>query len=692
MTKLIVDGKEIDVPPELTLLQACEVAGAEIPRFCFQDRLSIAGNCRMCLVEVVGIPKPQASCAMGVKDLPPNKDHSPKVISTRSPMVRKAREGVMEFLLINHPLDCPICDQGGECDLQDQAMAYGVDQSRFRENKRAVEDKYIGALVKTSMNRCIQCTRCVRFATEVAGVPELGAIGRGEDMEITTYLEEAMTSELQGNIVDLCPVGALTSKPYAFAARPWELNKTESIDVMDALGSAIRIDTRGREVMRILPRTNDDVNEEWISDKTRHVVDGLRTQRLDQPYVRSGGHLRPTSWTEAFAAIAAKVKQANARRIGGLVGDLASVEEIFALKDLMARLGVANLDCRQDGSALDPKWGRATYLFNSTIAAIDNADALLLVGANPRHDATVLNARIRKRWRLARNFAVGLIGANAPLTYPYDYLGAGPETLADVGRHSFAETMRKAEHPLLIVGADAVARPDGAAIASLAAKAAIDLGAVKDGWNGYSVLHTAASRVGALDLGFVPGEGGLNAAQMVAAGALDIVFLLGADEIDVAPGAFVVYVGTHGDRGASRADVVLPGAAYPEKSATYVNTEGRVQMATRAAFPPGDAREDWAILRALSDVLGKKLPYDSLAALRQALYKAYPLMMRIDEIVPGDAVEVQKLAALGGAADKAPFRSRIDDFYFTNPIARSSAVMAECSAIAHGRTAKTAAE
>ena len=408
MTKLIVDGKEIDVPPEYTLLQACETAGAEIPRFCFQDRLSIAGNCRMCLVEVVGIPKPQASCAMGVKDLPPNKDNSPKVISTRSPMVRKAREGVMEFLLINHPLDCPICDQGGECDLQDQAMAYGVDQSRFRENKRAVEDKYLGALVKTSMNRCIQCTRCVRFVTEVAGVPELGAIGRGEDMEITTYLEEALTSELQGNIVDLCPVGALTSKPYAFAARPWELNKTESIDVMDALGSAIRIDTRGREVMRILPRTNDDVNEEWISDKTRHVVDGLRTQRLDQPYVRSGGRLQPVSWSEAFAAIAAKMARANPRRVGAIVGDLAAVEEIFALKDLMTRLGVVNLDCRQDGAAFDPSWGRASYLFNSTIAGIESADALLLVGTNPRREAAVLNARIRKHWRASRNFPIGL--------------------------------------------------------------------------------------------------------------------------------------------------------------------------------------------------------------------------------------------------------------------------------------------
>ena len=523
-------------------------------------------------------------------------------------------------------------------------------------------------------------------------MPELGAIGRGEDMEITSYLEEALTSELQGNIVDLCPVGALTSKPYAFAARPWELNKTESIDVMDALGSAIRIDTRGREVMRILPRTNDDVNEEWISDKARHIIDGLRTQRLDQPYVRSGGRLQPATWSEAFAAIAAKMAGANSRRVGAVVGDLAAVEEIFALKDLMTRLGVVNLDCRQDGSVFDPSWGRASYLFNAGITGIESADALLLVGASPRREAAVLNARIRKHWRNARNFPIGLIGAKAPLTYSYDYLGAGPETLADIGRHSFAEGMRKAERPLVIVGADVFARPDGVAVASLAAKAAIDLGAIKDGWNGFSVLHTAASRVGALDLGFVPADGGLTALQMAAAGTLDIVFLLGADEIDVAPGAFVIYVGTHGDRGAARADIVLPGAAYPEKSATYVNTEGRVQMATRASFPPGDAREDWAILRALSDVLGKKLPYDSLSALRQALYKAHPHLQRLGQIAPGDAADVQKLAALGGTADKSPFHSSIEDFYFTNPIARASAVMAECSAIAHGRSAMTAAE
>jgi NADH-quinone oxidoreductase subunit G len=688
MTKLIVDGKEIDVPPEYTLLQACETAGAEIPRFCFHERLSIAGNCRMCLIEVQGTPKPQASCAIAVKELPPNKDGSPKVIYTKTPMVKKAREGVMEFLLINHPLDCPICDRGGECDLQDQAMAYGVDASRYAENKRAVEEKYIGPLVKTIMTRCIHCTRCIRFSSEVAGVPELGAIGRGEDMEITTYLEQAMSSELQSNVVDLCPVGALTSKPYAFAARPWELNKTQSIDVMDALGSAIRVDTRGREVMRILPRTNDDVNEEWISDKTRHVVDGLRTQRLDQPYLRVNGRLRPTRWKETFASIAGTVK-AGGKRIGAIAGDLAGVEEMFALKDLIGRLGSANIDARQDGAAFDPAWGRASYLFNATIAGIERADALLIVGSNPRREAAVLNARIRKRWR-AGNFPIGLIGEKADLTYTYDYLGAGADTLAGLDKSKFADALKAAERPLILVGAGVLARKDGAAIASLAAKAAVEFGAIKDGWNGFSILHTAASRVGALDLGLVPGKGGLDAAQM-AAGGVEVLFLLGADEIEVAPGPFVIYIGTHGDRGAHRADVILPGAAYTEKSAIYVNTEGRVQMASRAAFPPGDAREDWAILRALSDVLGHKLPYDSLSALRQAVFAAHPHLMRVDQIAPADAADIQKLAKLGGTPDKAPLRSPVTDFYLTNPIARASAIMAECSALANA-AAKTAAE
>ncbi|WP_137044661.1 NADH-quinone oxidoreductase subunit NuoG [Pseudolabrys sp. FHR47] len=691
MTKVVIDGQEIDVPPEYTLLQACEAAGAEIPRFCFHERLSIAGNCRMCLIEVKGgPPKPVASCAQNVRDLRPGPNGEPPVMFTKSPMVKKAREGVMEFLLINHPLDCPICDQGGECDLQDQAMAYGVDHTRYHENKRAVEDKYIGALVKTSMNRCIQCTRCIRFSAEVAGVSELGAIGRGEDMEITTYLEAAMTSELQSNVVDLCPVGALTSKPYAFTARPWELSKTPSIDVMDALGSAIRVDARGREVMRILPRTNDDINEEWISDKTRHVVDGLRTQRLDQPYVRENGRLRPASWKEAFAAIATKMRGVSPSRIGALAGQLAGVEEMFALKDLMAKLGVKNIDARYPGSPLHPKHGRASYIFNSTIAGIEQADAIMLIGTNPRKEAPVLNARIRKRWRQG-NLLVGVVGEQADLTYTYNYLGAGPDSLAQFVDHAPA----KAQKPMFIVGQGALNRDDGAAILAQLAKAAKSLGVIKDGWNGFNILHSEASLVGALDIGFVPGEGGLDTGAMLKANALDVMFLLGVDEVDVPAGAFVVYIGTHGDRGAHRADVILPGAAYTEKSATYVNTEGRVQLTTRAAFPPGDAREDWAILRALSEALGAKLPYDSLLGLRQALYAAYPHLARIDQIAPGEAASIEKLVSLGGTAEKSAMVSPVSDFYFTNPIARASAVMAECSALAKaaaGKPALTAAE
>jgi len=691
MTKLIVDGKEIDVPPEYTLLQACEAAGAEIPRFCYHERLSIAGNCRMCLVEVKGGPKPVASCAWGVRDCRPGPKGEPPEISTRSPMVKKAREGVMEFLLINHPLDCPICDQGGECDLQDQAMGYGVDTSRFAENKRAVEDKYLGALVKTSMNRCIQCTRCVRFSAEVCGAPEMGATGRGEDMEITTYLESALTSELQGNLVDICPVGALTSKPYAFAARPWELGKTQSVDVMDGVGSAIRVDTRGREVMRILPRINEAVNEEWISDKTRHVVDGLRTQRLDRPYIRQNGQLRAASWSEAFAAIAAKAGRLDGKRIGAIAGDLAAVEEMFALKELLAKCGSANLAV-QGGDAFDTKAGRASYIFNPTIAGIEQADALLIVGSNPRKEAAVLNARIRKRWRSGK-LKIGVVGAKADLTYDYDYLGAGTDSLGDLaaGKHSFAEVLKGAKNPIVLVGAGSLARHDGAAVLALAAKLAVDIGALKDGWNGFGVLQDTASRAGALDIGFAAGKGSLSVAQMTTFGTLDVLFLLGADDVKVPDGTFVVYIGTHGDRGAHRADVILPGAAYTEKSGLYVNTEGRVQIANRAAFPPGEAREDWAIVRALSDALGKKLPYDSLGALRQALFKVVPHLMRIDQIEPGKAADVKALAGKGGSVDKTPFKTSVEDFYLTNPIARASAVMAECSRLASGQML-TAAE
>ena len=686
MSKIIIDGKEIDVPAEYTLLQACEAAGAEVPRFCFHERLSIAGNCRMCLVEVKGgPPKPTASCAMAVKDLRPGPNGEPPVVETNSPMARKARQGVMEFLLINHPLDCPICDQGGECDLQDQAMAYGADSSRFSENKRAVEDKYIGALVKTSMNRCIQCTRCVRFVTEVAGVPELGAIGRGEDMEITSYLESALTSELQANVIDLCPVGALTSKPTAFHARPWEYAHTESVDVNDALGSAIRVDSRGREVVRILPRTNDAINEEWISDKARYVCDGLKTQRLDRPYVRVGGKLVQASWREAFDAIAARVKAAKPSRIGAIVGDLATVEEMFALKGLIGKLGTPNLDCRQDGSKLHPKFGRASYIFNSTIAGVDTADAILVIGANPRREAAVLNARIRKRW-LKGGVLIGLIGEQADLTYRYNYMGAGPETLAQVAEKPAEGTTR----PIFVVGAAAFARSDGSAVLASLAKAALAAGVVKDGWNGFNVLQTAASRVGGLDLGVVPGDGGLDAPSMAKAGALDVLFSLGADEIDVEPGAFVVYIGTHGDRGAHRADVILPGAAYTEKTGTYVNTEGRPQFAERAVFPPGDAREDWSILRALSEPLGARLPYDSLAQLRATLAAAYPHLVSFDKVEPADPASIAGLSAVIGTPDRVPFAGGIRDFYLTNPIARASRTMAECSALAHSRERQAA--
>ncbi len=690
MTKLVIDGKEIDVPAEYTLLQACEAAGAEIPRFCYHERLSIAGNCRMCLVEIKGGPKPVASCAWGVRDCRPGPKGEPPEISTRSPMVKKAREGVMEFLLINHPLDCPICDQGGECDLQDQAMGYGVDTSRFAENKRAVEDKYLGALVKTSMNRCIQCTRCVRFSAEVCGTPEMGATGRGEDMEITTYLEHALSSELQGNLVDICPVGALTSKPYAFAARPWELGKTQSIDVMDGVGSAIRVDTRGREVMRILPRINEAVNEEWISDKTRHVVDGLRSQRLDRPYIRENGRLRAVSWPEAFAAIAAKAGRIDGKRVGAVAGDLAGVEEMFALKDLLAKWGSTNLAV-QGGEAFDPKLGRGSYIFNPTIAGIEQADALLIVGANPRKEAAVLNARIRKRWRTGV-LKVGVIGPKADLTYDYDYLGAGTDSLSELasGKGSFAEILKNAKHPIVLVGSGAAARHDGPAVLSLAAKVAANFGALTDDWNGFAVLHDTASRVGALDIGFVPGAGGLNAAQMTTFGTLDVLFLLGADEIKVPDDTFVVYIGTHGDRGAHRADVILPAAAYTEKSAIYVNTEGRVQMTGRASFPPGEAREDWAIIRALSEVLGKKLPYDSQAELRKAIFRIVPHLLRIDQIEAGKAADVKALAGKGGSLEKAPFKSTVEDFYLSNPVARASVVMAECSRLAAERVLQAA--
>jgi len=691
MAKIKVDGKEIEVPDHYTLLQAAEAAGAEIPRFCFHERLSIPGNCRMCLVEVKGgPPKPMTSCAMGVLDLRPGPNGEPPEIFTNTPMVKKSREGVMEFLLINHPLDCPICDQGGECDLQDQAMAYGRDFSRYQENKRAVEDKYIGPLVKTVMTRCIHCTRCVRFTTEIAGISELGLTGRGEDAEITTFLEHAMTSELQGNVIDLCPVGALTSRPYAFNARPWELTKTESIDVMDALGSAIRIDTRGREVMRIMPRVNGAVNEEWISDKTRFIWDGLRTQRLDRPYVRNKeGRLVAVAWNEAFAAIKSAISKAKKAPIGAVAGDMATVEEMYALQMLLHALGSQDVDCRQDGTALDPAWGRASYIFNPAIAGIEDSDALLIVGSNPRFEAAVLNARIRKRQGMGP-YPIGVIGEQGVLRYSYDYLGAGAETLSELasGQGAFFDILKKAKKPLILIGQGALIGKDGAKVLKLAAKLASETGAVSDAWNGFAVLHTAASRVGGLDIGFV-GKNGRTAADIVRDCA--VLFLLGADEIDLsAKKGFTVYIGSHGDNGAHAADVVLPASAYTEKSGLYVNTEGRVQMTNRAGFAPGEAKEDWAIIRALSDVLGHRLPFDTLPALRQMLVKDYPHLAAIDDIMPGHADDIVALGKKASTIGARSFVSPVKDFYLTNPIARASAVMAECSALARGRPAEAA--
>ena len=679
MAKVSVDGIEIEVPNGFTVLQAAEQAGKEIPRFCYHERLSIAGNCRMCLVEIEKAPKPVASCGYPVAE--------GMVIKTDTPMVRNARRGVMEFLLINHPLDCPICDQGGECDLQDQSMGYGMDHSRFEENKRAVRDKYLGPLVKSVMTRCIQCTRCVRFATEIAGVPDLGATSRGENMEIGTYVEKALGSELSGNMIDICPVGALTSKPYSFVARPWELRKTDGIDVLDAVGTNIRVDCRGPEVMRILPRLNEAVNEEWMADKGRFSIDGLKRRRLDRPWVRREGRLRPANWSEAFAAIAARMPR-DGQRIGAIAGDLCDAESMVALRELMAALGSSNVDCRQDGAALDAS-RRDFYVFNSTIAGIEEADAIVLIGTNPRREAPVLNARIRKRWLAART-PVGVIGDAADLTYAVDMLGEGPRGITalldgarDESADGFHATLRAARRPMVIVGQGALARPDGAAVLASAWALADAIGALAPDWHGFNVLHRAAARVGGLDLGFVPGAGGKPLAGMMG-GGVDLLWLLGADEFDTAAiGAetFVVYQGHHGDRGAARADVILPGAAYTEKAGIYVNTEGRVQHAMAGTAPPGDAREDWSILRAFSQTIGRKLPYDTLAQVRARLVEVNPVFGRIGYLPRFGASDRTGPAASGALSDAA-FVAPVANYYKTDPISRASVTMGACTDVA----------
>jgi len=659
LRKIIIDDQEVEVDGAMTLIQACEQVGIEIPRFCYHERLSIAGNCRMCLVEVVGgPPKPAASCAMQVRDLRPGPEGQPPVVKTNSPMVKKAREGVMEFLLINHPLDCPICDQGGECDLQDQAMAYGVDFSRFREPKRAVDDLDLGPLVETHMTRCISCTRCVRFTTEVAGITQMGQTGRGEDSEITSYLGETLDSNLQGNIIDLCPVGALVSKPYAFTARPWELTKTETIDVMDALGSSIRVDTKGREVMRILPRNHDGVNEEWISDKTRFVWDGLRRQRLDRPYIRENGKLRPATWGEALAKAAGAISGAS--KLAGLVGDLAPVEAAFALRQLVEGQGGV-VECRTDGAHL-PAGNRSAYVGNARIEDIDTARAVYLIGTDPSVEAPVLNARIRKAW--LNGAEVVRAGAPAELSYEATQLGA---------RNKFLNRMLSEATPadgaVVIVGQGGLMGENGPAVLSMAMQLTEKVGGKM------LVLHTAAGRVGAMDAGCTA-EGGITAALDGA----DVIYNLGADEIEIAPGAFMIYQGSHGDRGAHRADVILPSAAYTEEQGLFVNTEGRPQLALRAGHPPGEAKENWAILRALSGEMGQALPYDSLIGLRRALVASVPHLAQVDEVPENGWTPVDPVELGAGAVVAA-----IGDFYLTNPIARASELMAELSANAQAR-------
>ena len=660
LRKINIDGKDIEVDGAMTLIQACEEAGVEVPRFCYHERLTIAGNCRMCLVEVVGgPPKPAASCAMQVRDLRPGPEGQPPVVKTNSPMVKKAREGVMEFLLINHPLDCPICDQGGECDLQDQAMAYGVDFSRYREAKRATDDLDLGPLVETHMTRCISCTRCVRFTSEVAGITQMGQTGRGEDAEITSYLGETLDSNLQGNIIDLCPVGALVSKPYAFTARPWELTKTESIDVMDALGSNIRVDTKGREVMRFMPLNHDGVNEEWISDKTRFVWDGLRRQRLDTPYIRENGKLCKASWPEALSAVASAMK---GKKLAGLAGDLVSVEVAYALKTMIEGQGGV-VECRTDGAKL-PAGNRSGYVGTASIEDIDMVQNIVLIGTNPVLESPVLNARIRKAWTQGAN--VSVIGENIDLTYESTHLGTGRDALAKLVAADHSAT--NGQENIVIVGQGALTEADGAAVLGTAMKLSETMQAK------FMVLHTAAGRVGAMDIGAT------NDDAMDGVSAAEVIYNLGSDEVEIEAGPFVIYQGSHGDRGAHRADIILPGAAYTEEAGLFVNTEGRPQLAQRAGFAPGEAKENWAILRALSAELDATLPFDSIAQLRTALVEAVPHLGDID-VVAENEWNAEKAGKLG----KADFRNAVTDFYLTNPIARASELMAELSAGAKAR-------
>lgn len=665
-----VDNKEVEVPQGVTVLQACEIAKQEVPVFCYHSKLSIAGNCRMCLVEVEGKSGPVASCAMQASN-------GMKVI-TKSEKVQKARKGNLEFLLINHPLDCPVCDQGGECDLQDITMAYGPSTSRFKDNKRAVENKNFGPLIKTEMTRCIHCTRCVRFATEIAGVEEIGAFGRGEDMEISSYLEQSVTSELSGNVIDLCPVGALTSKPYAFKSRSWELTPTNSIDVMDAVGSHIRIDSRNNEVMRILPRECEAINEEWISDKARFSYDGLLTQRLDSPYIRINGKLKAVSWHEALVFAADQIKKFKADEIAALSGDLEDVETQFCLKELLDKIGSPHRDCRQDGAFL-PSSERSDYIFNTTIEGIEQADHCLIIGSNVRSEAPIINARIRKSV-MHHGLDVAYVGPEVDLTYKTNILSDKLSVLNKIlsGDHAYAKVLKNAKNPMIIIGQGALSSIDGEGIYKVCHAICDKYGLVNKDWNGFNILHTAAGRVGGLDIGFVPEEKGKDTVKILrSAGRKEIklIYLLGADEVpmNVLKETFVIYQGSHGDKAAHTADVIFPAAAYSEKDALYVNTEGRVQEAKRAVFPPGEAKEGWKIIRALSEIMHKKLPYDKREDILNKLAKTIPAYKDFNTIAKGDWGKTEKSEVRRGIITLP-----INNYYQTNPIARASITMAKC--------------
>ncbi|KAI0442815.1 hypothetical protein F4803DRAFT_517471 [Xylaria telfairii] len=679
--ELTIDGKKVSIEAGSALIQACEKAGVTIPRYCYHEKLMIAGNCRMCLVEVERAPKPVASCAWPVQP--------GMVVKTNSPLTHKAREGVMEFLLANHPLDCPICDQGGECDLQDQSMRYGGDRGRFHEigGKRAVEDKNIGPLIKTSMNRCIHCTRCIRFANDVAGAPEMGSFGRGNDIQIGTYLEQNLNSEMSGNVIDLCPVGALTSKPYAFRARPWELKKTESIDVLDGLGSAIRVDSRGLEVLRIQPRLNDDVNEEWINDKTRFACDGLKTQRLTMPLVRRNNKFEPATWEQALTEIGAAYQHIAPKpnEFKVIAGELTEVESLVAMKDLANKLGHDNLALDMPSGSQPIAHGvdvRSNYLFNSKIWAVEDVDCLLLVGTNPRHEAAGLNARIRKQW-LRSDLEIGVVGETWDSTFEFEHLGTDFAALKKALAGPFGKKLQSAKKPMIIVGSGVTDHSDAQAFYELIG-AFVDKNAANfltEEHNGFNVLQRAASRAGAFEVGFT------TPSSAVAETKPKFVWLLGADEFadaDIPKDAFIVYQGHHGDRGAQIADIVLPGAAYTEKAGTYVNTEGRVQMTRAATSLPGAARTDWKIIRAISEFLGAPLPYDDVAMLRDRMVEISPALAAYDVVEPTSLKQLSRVQLVdqnkGSKSTGEPLKKVINDFYFTDVISRSSPTMARCSA------------